>query len=84
MELKLPETPEQKIKTAGILARIFMFFACVFIGGAMVVHIMTGQDTNVIAGTGLVFAVIFLVFIVMRRTAQKELDVGSTFHQNGR
>jgi hypothetical protein len=74
---------EDKIKYAGLLARVFVFFACMFIGGALVVHVMIGGDTNPIAETGLVFLALFGVFAWMKRKLELELNGEPTFHNQG-
>jgi LPXTG-motif cell wall-anchored protein len=78
-EMPLPE----KIKYAGYAARIFMACGIIFICYALAVRILTGTDTNSIAGLGLVFVALFGIFVWMKKTLEKEQVEGLTFYKQG-
>lgn len=75
-------TIDQKIKYSGIIARIMIMFAVIFIGYGFVVRVMTGDpNANLIAGTGLVWGVLFLVAVYTKKNLEKEKSGGTTFFQ---
>lgn len=80
MELTL----EQKIKYAGLLSRIFMFFGFVFVLFGLVAKVMAGDpNANAIALTGLVFVALCGVFAWMKLKLTEQQSGGRTFHTGG-
>lgn len=77
-------TLDQKIRYAGIIAKIFMVFGMIFIFYALVVRVIEHIDTNTIAGTGLVFCALFGVFVWMKKKLEQERDEATnTYHGSG-
>ena len=81
MELTL----DQKIKYTGIIARILMFASFLFIlFGASVKLMYDSLYGNLLMETGLAFVALFAVAIYVKRTLEKRIEAGMTFHQQVR
>jgi L-asparagine transporter-like permease len=65
-------TLDQKIRYAGIAAKLFMVCAIVFIFYALVVRLIMQVDTNSIAEIGMIFCALFGVFLWMKRKLEQE------------
>ena len=75
-------TIEQKIKYADTIARVLMAFSVIFIGYGSIVRLMQDASMgNMIMFTGLIFVALFGVAAYTKKSLQKRIDVGKTFHQ---
>jgi len=86
MKLTLSGTPEQKIYTGVVMAKIFMAAAVMFVLGSMVVRSAGGYPlwmANFIAGVGIVFLILFLLFVYIVRKSRADLNTMATFHSGG-
>ena len=77
-------TTEQKIKYADIIARVLIAVSIIFIGYGAVVSMMQDKAMgNTIMFSGLIFVALAGVAIYVKKTLEKQIDSGKTFHAGG-